>query len=87
MCRHLTEYAITIYNLSDLVKGNKMSTSVKKILDSFEKLPEKEKRELASEILRRTAKLEYPSLTDEELILNAGEIFLELDRSEAKEND
>ncbi|HEX3035783.1 MAG TPA: hypothetical protein VHT73_11765 [Thermodesulfobacteriota bacterium] len=64
-----------------------MSTSVKKILDSFEKLPEKEKRELASEILRRTAKLEYPSLTDEELILNAGEIFLELDRSEAKEND
>ena len=60
-----------------------MSRSIKEILDSFDQLPEIEKRELASEIIRRTVKLDLPSLTDEELIYNAEELFLELDKRES----
>ncbi|MEW6214870.1 MAG: hypothetical protein AB1478_06660 [Nitrospirota bacterium] len=61
-----------------------MATSVKDILHSFELLPEDEKKELASEIIRRTAKFDLPPLTDEELISCADELFLELDRRESK---
>jgi len=62
-----------------------MNTSVKQILDSFDQLPESEKRELASEILRRTVKLDFPSMTDEELVLSAEELFLELDKRETED--
>ena len=60
-----------------------MSTSVENILDSIERLSEPEKRELLSEIMRRTVSLDVPPLTDEELVLIAEESFLELDKRES----
>jgi hypothetical protein len=60
-----------------------MSTTVEEILDSFDHLSEAEKRELASEIIRRTAEFDLTSLTDEELVLNAEALFLELDQRES----
>ena len=60
-----------------------MSISVKDILNSFEHLSEDEKKELASEIMRRTAKFDLPPLTDEDLIRYADELFLELDQRES----
>jgi hypothetical protein len=59
-----------------------MSTSVEQILDSFDHLSDGEKHQVASEILRRTIKMELPPLTDEELVINAEAIFLELDQRE-----
>jgi hypothetical protein len=59
-----------------------MSTTVKRILDSIELLSETEKQELVSEIIRRTTHLDLPPLTDDELILNAEALFLELDQRE-----
>ena len=58
---------------------------VKNILYSFELLSEHEKIELASEILRRTAKSDFSPLTDDELIYLADEIFLELDKIESED--
>lgn len=60
-----------------------MSPEIEDILGSFEALPEVGKREVASEILRRTAALEAPPLSDDELTAIADERFLELDREEA----
>jgi hypothetical protein len=60
-----------------------MSTTVEDILDSFNDLSEAEKRELVSEIIRRTAEMSFPPLTDEELVLNAEALFLELDQRES----
>ena len=57
-----------------------MSTSAREIIESFDRLPESEKQEVASEILRRALSLNIPPLSDDELALNAEEIFLELDR-------
>jgi hypothetical protein len=60
-----------------------MSTTVEEILDSFDHLSEAEKRELASEIIRRTVEFDLPTLTDEEFIMNAEVLFLELDKRES----
>ena len=60
-----------------------MSTTVEKILDSFDHLSEPEKRQLVSEIIRRAVEFDLPSLTDEELALNAEALFLELDQRES----
>jgi len=64
-----------------------MTTAVQNILHSYETLPELEKRELAYEILRRSSKLDFPPLSDEELVLNAEELFLELDQREAENGE
>ena len=59
-----------------------MSTATQSILESFNQLPEPEKRELAAEILRWTANLDFPPLTDEDLVIAADEFFIDLDRAE-----
>jgi hypothetical protein len=60
-----------------------MSSSVEQILNSFDRLPDSEKRQVMSEILRRTMQMDFPSLTDDELVLNAEALFLELDQRES----
>lgn len=59
-----------------------MTVAVQNLLNAFERLDDFEKKELALEIMRRLLHLDFPPLTDEELIFNAEAIFLELDRSE-----
>jgi hypothetical protein len=46
---------------------------------TFDSLTDSERFDLASEILKRTAYLDFPPLSDEDLVLNAEEIFLQLD--------
>jgi hypothetical protein len=62
-----------------------MSVAVQNLLDDFERLAEVEKQELALEIIRRVVHFDFLPLTDEELVLNAEAIFLELDRSESQD--
>ena len=59
-----------------------MSTAVREILESFEKLPEPEQREFVAIILRRAIEMEMLPPSDEEFIGIAEELFLELDRAE-----
>lgn len=61
-----------------------MTTDVKEILNTFDLLPDNDKKDLASEILRRTVHFDFPPLTDEELIQSAEKLFLDLDRRESK---
>jgi len=64
-----------------MVAGLKgMTRSVEELLDSFEKLPEAEKRELASEIIKRSLAFDMPQLSDDSLLLAADEVFLQLDK-------
>ncbi len=62
-----------------------MSTSIHQLLESFDQLPETEKREVAAEILRRTINFDLPEMSDEELTLNAEQLFLQLDAREAED--
>ena len=60
-----------------------MTATAKTILESFDELPEREKREVASSILRRTLRFDLPPLTDEDLVAQTDELFRELDAREA----
>jgi hypothetical protein len=61
-----------------------MTGAVQHILDSFKELSEAEKHELAVEILRRTVEPDSPHLSDDDLVLSAEALFLDLDRVEAQ---
>ena len=63
-----------------------MTRPIQELLDSFDRLPEAEKREAVSEILRRVRKLDFGMISDDELILSAEELFLDLDGRE-EENE
>jgi hypothetical protein len=64
-----------------------MATPVQQILDSFSRLPETDRRFVAAEIIRHTVTFDLPALSDEELVLNAEDLFLELDRREAADKE
>ena len=57
-----------------------MTTVAQEILNTFDSLPDSERLEIALEILRRLVHFDFPPLTDEDLVLNAEELFLALDR-------
>jgi hypothetical protein len=62
-----------------------MTAAAKTILESFDDLSEREKREVASAILRRTLRFDLPPLTDDDLVAQADELFRELDAREASD--
>ena len=62
-----------------------MTDSAKSILESFDELSETDKREVARAILRRALRFDIPPLTDEDLVAQADELFRDLDRREASD--
>ena len=62
-----------------------MTTEAESVLRSFELLPDAEKREVASAIIRRSMELDVPPLSDDDLVSAAEELFLKLDQEEAKD--
>jgi hypothetical protein len=59
-----------------------MTAIVQELLNTFDNLTYSERLDLLSEILRRTVYLDFEPLSEEELTLNAEEIFLTLDEEE-----
>jgi hypothetical protein len=64
-----------------------MNATAQNLLERFDALSRDDQREVAREILRRTAEFESAPLSDEDLTQNADELFLELDRAEAANAD
>jgi hypothetical protein len=60
-----------------------MTATAKELISTFDRLSETEKKAVAAEILRRSARMNWPPLKDEELIENAEALFQELDRAES----
>jgi hypothetical protein len=60
-----------------------MTALAQEILNSFDSLPNTDQLEIALEILRRLVNFDFPPLSDEDLTLNAEELFLALDQQEA----
>lgn len=60
-----------------------MSTVMQHLLDAFDRLSAEEQQVVVCEILRRMRDVDLPPLSDEELVLSAEALFLELDRREA----
>ncbi len=64
------------------LRNKAMTAVVQELLNTFDNLTYSERLDLLSEILRRTVYLDFESLSDEELTLNAEDIFLTLDEEE-----
>jgi hypothetical protein len=60
-----------------------MTALVQELLNTFDRLTDSERLELVLEIFKRTIDLNFPPLSDEDLVLNAEALFLELDEEEA----
>ena len=59
-----------------------MTQAVEELLETFDHLPEAQQREAASEILRRVQRLTLDPMSDDEFLLSAEALFLEIDRRE-----
>lgn len=55
------------------------------VLEKFGELPLAEKKKVVTLLLRESLDIETPALSDNELILNAEEVFLELDKAEERD--
>ena len=62
-----------------------MTATGKHIIEDFEGLPDSEKREVLANLLRISRGIEYPELSEEELVASADAVFLEYDRRESEE--
>jgi Fe2+ or Zn2+ uptake regulation protein len=60
-----------------------MTQAIEEVLRKFDQLKETEQQEAVYEILKRISKHETTPLTEEEMVLSAEELFLELDKREA----
>jgi len=60
-----------------------MTNAARKLIDSFEALPEEEKQEVFAHLLRRLIDSPYQLPSDEELNHAADLVFQEYDRREA----
>jgi len=60
-----------------------MIQTAKDIISTFDRLPVAQQREVTKQLLLRSLDVETPEITNDELILAADEIFLELDQREA----
>lgn len=61
-----------------------MTNAARLLIESFEALPDAEKHEVLTQLLRRLMEKPYPSASDEELVGAADLIFQEYDRREAQ---
>jgi len=61
-----------------------MDNAAERLIESFKALPDLEKREVLSVLLRHAIALPYPTLADEELLHAADQVFQDLDRREAQ---
>ena len=57
--------------------------TTQQLLDAFDLLSAVEKQAVTCEILRRMRDVDFPPLSNEEMILSAEALFLELDSREA----
>ncbi|MCU0492175.1 MAG: hypothetical protein MUD01_11335 [Chloroflexaceae bacterium] len=62
-----------------------MNTVSERLLDTFDNLPQSVQWQVASEILRRTLAFDFPPLSDDELVMTAEMVFLDLDVRESED--
>lgn len=62
-----------------------MTRAARHLIETFDALPDDEKRVVTVEILRRTALEDQTSLDEADLVLAADQVFLDLDRREEQD--
>lgn len=63
---------------------NSMTAEAKHIVDDFQALPDTAKREVLAELVRISGRIDYPPVTDDELLSAANDVFLAYDERETE---
>jgi hypothetical protein len=61
-----------------------MTDAARRLIESFQALPDLDKREVLAALLREATQVPYQALSDDDLTSAADEVFLDLDRREAR---
>jgi hypothetical protein len=61
-----------------------MTAEAKHIVDDFQALPDTAKREVLAELVRISGRIDYPNVSDDELLSAANDVFLAYDEREAE---
>lgn len=61
-----------------------MTADAKHIVDDFRALPDTAKREVLAELVRISGRIDYPAISDDELISVANDLFLAYDEREGE---
>lgn len=59
-----------------------MTADAKHVVEDFRALPDAAKREVLAELVRISGHIEYPEISDEELLTVANDVFLGYDERE-----
>jgi hypothetical protein len=60
-----------------------VTEAARRLLETFQTLPDLDKREVLAALLREATQLPYVAPSDDDLTAAADEVFLDLDRREA----
>jgi hypothetical protein len=61
-----------------------VTADAKHILEDFRALPDADKREVLAELVRISRGIDYPELSDDELLAAANDVFLAYDEREGE---
>jgi hypothetical protein len=62
-----------------------MTVEGKHLIEDFQALPDAAKREVLAELVRLSKSIDYPAMSDDELISAANDVFLGYDERENSE--
>ena len=62
----------------------RMTAEAKHIVDDFRALSDPAKREVLAELVRISGRIDYPAVSQDELLAAADDVFLEYDKREAE---
>lgn len=63
---------------------NAMTAEAKHIVDDFQALPDIAKREVLTELVRISGRIDYPTVSEDELLSAANDVFLAYDERESE---
>ena len=61
-----------------------MTAEARHFVEDFRALPDTVKREVLAELVRISGRIEYPSMSDDELLAAANDVFLTYDEREGE---
>ena len=73
-----------IHGRHQALEFNTMTAEAKHIVDDFQALPDTAKREVLAELVRISGRIEYPTVSDDELLSAANDVFLTYDERETE---
>lgn len=68
----------------EALESSAVTAKAEHIVEDFRALPDATKREVLAELVRISGRIDYPNISDDELLSAANDVFLDYDRREVE---